>query len=517
MLSRRTLFRLAALALVPLAAFALLAAPGDPEFVLVPGDAAFFATARVADLSATEVGKEVLAALPKPVHESLAEFTKKLGAGLPDMARVTFVVPELPARLQGDPEGYVVLQLKKALDPKQVEQPGLERAEHNGKKYLLDGRGAMFIYNDRTLVVGLEAAVKRAIDQAVKPRLQGPAVALLVQAEKKLLAFGLCVPANLRNQAPFPPEVVTILEARTLLFTGALEGRNLVLEFEGNFPDAEKGVAARKQLDELLERGKQFVPPLLEPNPQLRDTFKQAFDNIKASQEGARVRHTTRTALTPELLKGLLATTGPVERPRSQNNLKQIAIAFHAYHDANGKFDWAVVTPNVPAAQAKPLHSWRVALLPYLEEERLFKQIRLNEPWNSPFNSQFHKQMPKVYELPGKNAPAGTTHYLSFIGPGAIFARDVAGRKIQHIKDGTSNTLLVVEAAQPVNWMEPADLEFVAGPNGYPLPGKVGGHFPNGFNAAFVDGSVRFLPMTLKPGDFQALITIAGGENVTPP
>ena len=87
-----------------------------------------------------------------------------------------------------------------------------------------------------------------------------------------------------------------------------------------------------------------------------------------------------------------------------------------------------------------------------------------------------------------------------------------APTKITDMTDGTSNTLMVAEAAEPVIWTKPDDLAFDPDK---PLP-KLGGHFPGGFNAAFMDGSVRFLHQTMSEKTLKALITRNGGEVVRP-
>jgi prepilin-type processing-associated H-X9-DG protein len=113
-----------------------------------------------------------------------------------------------------------------------------------------------------------------------------------------------------------------------------------------------------------------------------------------------------------------------------------------------------------------------------------------------------------VFELPGDKKPApGLTHYLSFLGKGAIF-EGKRGIRITDITDGTSNTIMVAEAATGVPWTKPDDLPF--DPDGA-LP-KLGGAFPGGQNVLFCDGSVRFLRAMIDPKVLRALITRNGGE-----
>jgi prepilin-type processing-associated H-X9-DG protein len=172
-------------------------------------------------------------------------------------------------------------------------------------------------------------------------------------------------------------------------------------------------------------------------------------------------------------------------RSRCISNLKQIGLAMHNYHSAHGCFPAAAII----GADGTPLLSWRVALLPYLEREALFRKFKLDEPWDGPHNKPLLAEMPPVFACPSDPAsPATTTHYQGIVGPGALFDGK-AGVRIADITDGTSNTLAAVEAKAAVPWTQPADLPF--GP-GLPPP-AVGSPHPGGFNALRVDGSVYFM------------------------
>jgi prepilin-type processing-associated H-X9-DG protein len=174
--------------------------------------------------------------------------------------------------------------------------------------------------------------------------------------------------------------------------------------------------------------------------------------------------------------------------------------------------------PGFPGGpDTRPKVSWRVLLLPYIEEEGLYRMYNFNEPWDGPNNSKLLTMMPKVYQLPGDTtAPPGHTYYQVFVSapsvmPHALFSTDPNDRvRITQVMDGISNTLMIVEAATAVPWTKPDDIPF--DPNG-PLP-PIGKHYNGGCNAAFADGSVRFLPGNLPPRTLQALITRDGGEVV---
>ncbi len=217
-------------------------------------------------------------------------------------------------------------------------------------------------------------------------------------------------------------------------------------------------------------------------------------------------------------------------RMESANNLKQIAIGMHNYNATNNRLPPAVVYDRT----GKPLYSWRVLLLPYVGEDNLYNQFHLDEPWDSPHNSQLLAHVPKVYAPPKGMAtkePNGT-YYQLFNGPGSPFDSDlkrfplapfsVGGRQDatwassnvasipRSFTDGTSNTFMVVEAADAVPWSKPEDLAF--DPN-QPLP-KLGGHFAGGFNAAMADGAVRFVQKGTDEKAIRASVTGNGGEMI---
>src|SRR5262249_22613046 len=134
--------------------------------------------------------------------------------------------------------------------------------------------------------------------------------------------------------------------------------------------------------------------------------------------------------------------------------------------------------------EGKALLSWRVAILPYLGENELFRQFRLNESWDSPPNSRLLKREPAVVAPPGVTAREPyTTFYQAFVGPHAAFEKHHVLVAAANFPDGTSNVLMLAEAGAAVPWTKPEDMHFAPDE---PIP-ELGGLFPNLFHAAFVD------------------------------
>lgn len=194
-------------------------------------------------------------------------------------------------------------------------------------------------------------------------------------------------------------------------------------------------------------------------------------------------------------------------RAQSQSNLKVLGLAMQAYHDVYKAFPARAIYDKDGKT---PLLSWRVAVLPYMGQQDLFNQFRLNEPWDSEHNKKLVPKMPAVFEDPTKKRVGeGKTYYQIITGPNTVFQGNQQ-MSIAMITDGASNTVLVVEAKEPVVWTQPTDVVLPLAKDRVP---ETGGLFKDGTNAVFCDGSVRLLPRDLKAADLRALITPAGGEN----
>lgn len=210
------------------------------------------------------------------------------------------------------------------------------------------------------------------------------------------------------------------------------------------------------------------------------------------------------------LLPAVQAAREAARRAQCSNNLKQIALALHNYHDTYRSFPPAYTVDE----DGKPLHSWRTLILPYLEQDALYRQIRLDEPWNSEHNQQFASVVIPTYACP-TDPTIGETDYMAIVGAGTIFqgAEPIGFREIT---DGTSNTLLVVEVhGSGVSWMAPVDLSLDAMQfqvNGGPT--EIRSRHPGGANVAMGDGSVRFLPVTVDPQTLRNLATRNDGQVV---
>ena len=186
-------------------------------------------------------------------------------------------------------------------------------------------------------------------------------------------------------------------------------------------------------------------------------------------------------------------------------------LAVANYHDTYKCYP----PPFIADEDGKPMHSWRILVLPFLEQNEIYKQYRFDEPWDGPNNRKLAHQMPEIYALHGIEKPGNvTTNYLHVVG-------DQTASPPSHtidestITDGTSNTLFIVEnVGADVHWMEPRDLSFES------MSFTI--NAPNGISSwldppagVMLDGMVQTIHPNTPPNVVRALFTIAGREDAT--
>ena len=200
-------------------------------------------------------------------------------------------------------------------------------------------------------------------------------------------------------------------------------------------------------------------------------------------------------------------------RMQCANNLRQIAAAMQEYQSVNGHFPPACISDK----HGKPMHSWRVLLLPYLGQKDLYDQYRFDEPWNSDNNRSITDLTIAFYQCPSQpDATEPVTNYMMVVGPHTI-SSGPAGRKIAEITDGLENTIMLVEVADStIPWAEPRDLQFDK--LDFAVNGKrpcISSYHPGGANVVFCDGSARLLKDAMNPQLVKAMLTIDGGESTS--
>ncbi len=212
----------------------------------------------------------------------------------------------------------------------------------------------------------------------------------------------------------------------------------------------------------------------------------------------------TIAVLTGLLLPAVQAAREAARRMQSSNNLKQLMLSLHNYEST---------FKSLPAraskgANGKPLLSWRVAILPYIEQTNLYNQFHLDEPWDSEHNIKLLDKMPVTFRHPSFSGRQDQTVYLAPYYESTVWSQDKP--KFAQITDGLANTIALFEVddAHAVPWTKPDDLDL------HELE-IIDCFRPTGSNIGFFDGHVIFLARDIDLGLLKAMITSAGGE-VTP-
>jgi len=437
-----------------------------------------------------------------------------------------------------------LLNFNTAFDPAKVREAnlpkGIKQIAGEHEMWSETGGTGLAFHGDRTIIVGGEWAVRNLLIQKKTP--DGPlAPALKLAAGGNRHVVGAINLKAYRPPADFtrglPPEANTLWRADALA-AGLVVGRGMKVDLRAVYKDDTSAEGAEKELRAGAEAGRKSLgemktklleavagrPGGAKPRPpgDLPEAVGGLFalgavgmlDEWLANPPLEREGPELSASVTIDSVAGAYGTVAALGagfmlpavqkvreaagRVQEQNNLKQLAIGMHNYHDVNGRFPAAGTTPP-GNPRGRQLLSWRVAILPYVEQQALYAQFKQDEPWDGPNNIKLLSQMPKVFASPRSVAPPGKTHYQVFTTAETapvktMFGRTV-GRRMSEMSDGLSNTIMVVEAAEPVEWTRPMDLPF--DPDDDPPPLGLPG--VGGFQAALGDGSVRFFPANTRP------------------
>jgi hypothetical protein len=245
---------------------------------------------------------------------------------------------------------------------------------------------------------------------------------------------------------------------------------------------------------------KKWLPPL-----------EKLLLKLELRIEGDRLTlHLDAAEVNPLLVEVSKRVRGTVKQQEEAGNLKQIGLALWNYYDTRGKFPPAAFTDK----RGKELLSWRVHLLPYLDQEKLYREFKLDEPWDSEHNKKLIPRMPAVFANPTnpKLARQGKTTFLAPLGDSTLFpkGKDI---RIQDIGDGTSNTILLLDAddEHATIWTKPDDLRIDPKNPAKGLRIYLG----KCFLFLMADGSTHLVDATISKETLWAAFTRDGGEPIT--
>ena len=520
------------------------------DLALVPGNAGAFVHVQVAKMWKNDAMKEIRKLAEKAGPKALKTLDADYKPMPSTLERVTMVMlPEKGPQLE--PKIITILAFNGpfvADDVRKLYLPKAEPQKSGGKTYYADniqGVGLHFA-DDRTIAFGDAETLPTFLKIAGHPT--GPLRdAIAANAGKPMIA---CV--NLKEFAAIgelerqiPPDLKPLLKAERITVTADLDKRvtlHAAIAFGSDDESKAGEVALRKTADfarvELNRPRMEFEQALFGEKRQdghkvdelmkavtafgglaALNTVDEILGELPFKRDGATIaaklelpEWATQYAAAALVSAGVALPAvqkvrNAAARMQSQNNLKQIALAMHIYHDAHGSFPPAAICDK----KGKKLLSWRVAILPYIEQDALYKSFKLDEPWDSEHNKKFGAALVRVYMDPRLPNGTGATHYKVFLGKETPFDW-LQSKKIQDISDGSSNTIMVVAAGDAVPWAKPEDFEF---DSTKPLP-DLTKPFPQ-LLAAFCDGSVRSINPAMK--DFEKIMKIiigAADGTVTP-
>ena len=439
----------------------------------------------------------------------------------------------LSRQLMGGENAMIVVRTSRDIDIASLMMQGnATESTHDGKTYYLlqnpDPNApvmALHAVDSKTFLMASESGLKAVITN-------GPGEATndqfafvsrsnhFVQAFSSPLLAGMS--AGIPDPAPnVPPQVAQLVAAiKGRISGGAIvmdAGSDLALNIKLNLTEESAAGEANQALTGLVMMGKQMAPLALgQAPPPLQPSLGQALNSLASSSADSSVAVSITIPGTlvqvlkdnPELL-GPMAGGPQVGGPlRQKNNLKQIGLAMHNFHDTFNHFPVADGNGETGDARKSGL-SWRVHILPYLEHAELYNQFHLDEAWDSPHNMALVDQMPDVFKVDGVDQPGQTTMHV-FSSPNTPFdpAKPI---RFQEIIDGTSYTILAVvagpETAAP--WTKPGGLTFDA-TNPADALGTVGPmlHF------VLCDGGARSIPAPVDPQVLGNLIQFNDGNLV---
>lgn len=215
----------------------------------------------------------------------------------------------------------------------------------------------------------------------------------------------------------------------------------------------------------------------------------------------------------------------PCLRCKCVKNLKQIGLALYNYQEAYGSLPPAYLADS----DGKPLHSWRVLILPFLEQPpvedtpgawrpRGWRDYRYDEPWDGPNNRSLVAPTPSFYLCPAHTDAEGRglTSYVVVVGPRTAFP---GGRPstITVPRDGTSDTILVVESSNSsILWTEPRDLDWdwMSFQLDDPSRPSISSLHPAGSVVLQGDAGTETLQRSISSATVRARLTIDGGERI---
>lgn len=361
--------------------------------------------------------------------------------------------------------------------------------------------------DSKTIILGSTLEVTKSLSAARSSALasrknwekvKGSPIAIIVKSEAIRAAKKHEDPAGVRTpQAEFR-EMLSAADMASPLWEDTdavalgidLQG-DLRVSLHAESGSAEQAKEVSSTISAVSTLGRNWLKSQVETNKQmppvsivLAELARETLTNMKVTNEGSSTQAVLVLAdkgKVAAMLPGLIGSARQAaEQQVAANNLKQIMLALHNYHDTYGKFPPAIVY----GPDGKTPHSWRVAILPYIEQDALYRQYKFDEPWDSETNKKVLAKVPAIFQDPSEKGKSTNASYFAVAGPKTIINLGAVGARMADITDGTSNTIAIVDAKKDIPWTKPEDLAI-------DTPAAMLGYQKETFLAGMGDGSVR--------------------------
>jgi hypothetical protein len=496
----------------------------------VPANSVFCIVIRPAAIADVK-GAEKMAALAQETMNR-----SKTGLSLKDLDQLTIVgFPVEGARGPMGDEPIVIMTTTKANDFGEFIKStavGSEERGYKGETYLAKQgirTSAYYRPDDRTMITGPENSIQALIDATTRGAAKPDWSKDFADVAGSHMAFVV-------NMAAFRPEIQEGMKrgpAAAMLgaFSPLWEDTNTIVGsisigeksklFVSAFCTDKQGAKRVKNtVEALIPLGKNFIAQteaVFANVPNVPPEVKQALALAKRALEEVKINSKGKLAslaveigdngvpmMVALLLPAVQSAREAARRAMAKNNMKQLMLAMHNYHDTHKEFP----KPVMLGPDGKTKHSWRVALLPYLAQNELYKQYNLNEPWDSENNKKVLARIPGLYRNPNADANSTETSYLALVGNQTALGDGEKAVRIRDMTDGTSNTVMLFEVRRKIPWTKPVDIAYDTKGD---LPELKGFH-QGGYHVGICDGSVRFIFQNIDEKVLRALISRNGGE-----
>lgn len=471
---------------------------------------------------------ELIAAAAKDpeIKSLLDESIEKVGFDPRDIEQVLFGVNPNTQKA-----GFVI-SFSRPIDAEsmaeEVVTPGHKQADHNGMAYFKNDRDrqpSLYVSDDKkTAIIAPATELTKMMD---KPGEASPLAERLKAADLSNQIVVAVLTSELPSAAigqlrkmPLPPSLAKLADVPDMLDAVTLTAKFSTSTDVKLILNAKSEEDAKK-LDEIvspaLDEGKKLAGSMLPlAPPEVQEIAKPLLESVGTEITNSDVAISFRVDQGAEVLTALLVPAVQQARDAARissekNKLKQMGVAFHNYHDTFGTFPVPDNDRNSVKVDenGKPLLSWRVHILPQIEERNLYERFKLDEPWDSPHNIKLLDEMPDVYQAVYK--PGGKPGHTRFQAPnyeGGILV--TPSSRFRTVTDGSANTILTVITSEEhaVPWTKPVDMDVDPADPAAKLQPILDGKF----FALFSDGSVSRLSLDADPKLILGAFTMAGGE-----